>query len=159
MLNQALLYKQDNLKPYSVGEKEYRPWGYFSVIDVDIIANEEFCDKEIVMMPHKAMSVQRHALRREHWTVVEGTLTVILDGELHILQVGESIAVPLGTVHCMINSSDEKVVIHERQTGVCREDDNDRFCDVNGRDIIAPNPSDLNALESVELYKRVINNL
>lgn len=159
MFNDKIIEKQDELKNYFVGEKEFRPWGYFEVLEVGQTGAEEFCKKEITMKPHTAMSVQRHSLRREIWDVTEGTLTAILNGELHTVPAGSRISIPLTAVHCMINLSDEKVVVREMQLGVCREEDNDRLSDINGRETLFIDPSDLNALESVALYQRIIKNL
>ncbi len=149
----------DNMEAYSVGNRDNREWGWFEVVDTGIEANEEYCEKNIGILPHQALSLQRHHGRREIWTVTKGTLTVILDGEHKTLEAGETINIPLKSAHCMINLNNEEIVVHERQIGVCRESDNDRLCDFNGRDTIPVIDTDFNALKSILLYKKITASL
>ncbi len=159
MTTQNALQIESNLKNYYLGEKEKRPWGFFEVLDLGIMDHEEFCEKRIEVLPRKALSLQRHQLRREVWNVECGELTVILNGEIHKLCAGESIYIPLRAVHCMINLTDEKVIVHERQTGVCREEDNDRLSDINGRDTEEIALDDEKAMISRAIYEKLTKSL
>lgn len=107
------------------------------------------------MKPFQAMSLQKHKLRHEFWRVEEGTLTVILDGGLYTLNTGDTIEIPLKGIHCMINLSDKRVVIYEKQTGICREADNDRLSDMSGRDTVDVAPFDIEAMASKAIYERL----
>ena len=64
-------------------EYDVRPWGMYIVLD-DAAPDHKV--KRIVVEPGKRLSYQRHAKRSEHWFVVSGIATVILDGTEH--QVG-----------------------------------------------------------------------
>jgi quercetin dioxygenase-like cupin family protein len=52
----------------------------------------------------------RHALTTEAFHVVEGALTVILDGEVAELQAGETALIEVGKVHSFANRRDSQTV-------------------------------------------------
>ena len=58
-------------------EFDERPWGNFTVIDDDMFDHKV---KRIIVAPSKRLSYQRHAKRAEHWFIVSGHATVVLDG-------------------------------------------------------------------------------
>lgn len=90
-----------------------RPWGKYYVL-----ADEHnYKLKRIVVNPGQKLSYQYHSKRQEQWTIVEGNATVILDDQEISLTYGESIFIPLGAKHRIINRTDEPVVFIEVQTG------------------------------------------
>jgi mannose-6-phosphate isomerase-like protein (cupin superfamily) len=118
---------------YRLGETDTRPWGMWEVTDVGFENDEEFCVKKVVVNPGGVLSLQSHQLRREHWTVLEGTLEVTRGDEIIALQVGESIDLPCGIKHRAANRGTVTAVFKEIQRGICREDDNTRYEDIYGR--------------------------
>ena len=107
-----------------------RPWGkYFVLAD-----EPNYKLKRIEVNPGQKLSYQYHHKRQEQWTIIEGDATVVLDGKEINLKYGESIFIPLGSKHRMMNLSDKLVVFIEVQTGtyfgeddiVRIEDDYDR---------------------------------
>ncbi|MCB9982186.1 MAG: phosphomannose isomerase type II C-terminal cupin domain [Rhodospirillales bacterium] len=152
------LFKTDGLHAlvgYAPGDQGFRPWGWYEVLNVGMEGREEFCEKKIGIRPHQALSLQRHHGRREVWRVEEGELTVIVDGRLHTLHRDDTILIPLASAHCMMNLIDRPLIVYEKQMGLCREDDNDRLYDFNGRETVPVAEDDHKALESIELYKKV----
>ena len=139
--------KLENQVQYDTGDFDHRPWGFYEVLNVGIERNEEFCEKRIGVKPYKALSLQRHHGRREIWQVEEGVLTVICDGHLHTVNAGETIMIPLEAPHCMINRTSTPVIVIEKQIGICREEDNDRLCDLSGREVMDIAADDLKALK------------
>jgi len=126
--------KAADLVPYQVGDHDTRPWGSYTVTAVGRNgAGEDVCEKDIHVLPQQILSLQSHAERREHWQVVEGTLTVILDGARHDLPAGAAIRIPQGGIHCMANLTAENCTVREVQEGICREDDIKRYIDAYGR--------------------------
>ncbi len=124
---------------YAVGTKVNSPWGDNTVLEAHIGplgANEDVAKKEITVKPGFMLSLQRHRGREETWVVESGTLTVISDGQRIEVPASESIQLPKGNVHCMINTHDEPVKVIETQTGFCREADNVRLVDFNNRPTI-----------------------
>jgi mannose-6-phosphate isomerase-like protein (cupin superfamily) len=121
---------------YKKGVKVNSPWGDNTVLDAKTEDGVDTVIKEITVKPGFMLSLQRHRGRQELWGVQSGTLTVISDGVRHEITAGNSISLPKGNVHCMINAHNEPVTVIETQTGFCREADNERLVDFNNRPTI-----------------------
>ena len=121
------------LKAYKIGDRDARPWGSYIVTGVGQNENGEYCDKDITIHAGQVLSLQSHKLRRETWTVVEGVLTVLVDGQRLELQPGQTVHIPKGSIHCMAALGKTQCVVQERQEGVCREEDIIRYVDAYGR--------------------------
>lgn len=116
-------------RPEAISE-DRRPWGYYEVL-ADLPDHKV---KRIVVYPGKRLSLQRHAHRSEHWTVVRGSPIVVLDEQEIPLRQGESIHIPVGARHRIWNPGEDEVVFIEVQTGTYfGEDDIERFEDDFGR--------------------------
>jgi mannose-6-phosphate isomerase len=112
-------------------EYDERPWGNYTVLD-DV--KDDHKVKRIVVTPGKRLSYQVHAKRAEHWYVVSGVATVVLDGETFELTPGESIDIAIGAAHRCENHGEEPVVFIEVQHGTYfGEDDIVRLEDDFGR--------------------------
>lgn len=92
---------------------ELRPWGKYEVL----LDTDDVKVKRITVEPNQRLSYQYHHKRREQWTVVSGSLTIVLDTILHLKLPGESIHIPLGAHHRAWNETSERVVFIEVQTG------------------------------------------
>ncbi len=109
----------------------FRPWGSYDNIDGD----DGFQVKRLIVNPGAVLSLQKHARRAEHWTVVRGVAQITLDDKEFDLHVNESTYVPIGTVHRIANPYDEPVHIIEVQCGdYLGEDDIVRLEDNYGRE-------------------------
>jgi mannose-6-phosphate isomerase len=112
-------------------EVDERPWGSFTVLDDELFDHKV---KRIVVAPGKRLSYQRHARRAEHWFIVNGTATVILDGVEYEKSAGGSIDIALGQAHRCENRGTTPVVLIEVQHGTYfGEDDIERIEDDFGR--------------------------
>ena len=110
--------------------KNKRPWGYFEVLS----DAPDHKVKRIVVEPGGLLSLQRHKLRSEHWFVVSGKGIASVDSKDYSVQSGSVIDIPVLKTHRLKNSSVEKLVIIEVQTGVYfGEDDIERLEDKYGR--------------------------
>lgn len=118
---------------YTSGDIIHSPWGSNQVLKATHEHGRDICIKEITVKPGFMLSLQRHRGREELWEVKEGVLTVISNAERHDIPAGQSITLPKGAVHCMINSSEQPVKVVETQSGICREKDNIRLLDFNNR--------------------------
>jgi mannose-6-phosphate isomerase len=108
-----------------------RPWGSYTVLD-DTAPNYKV--KQIVVNPGQRLSYQVHAKRSEHWFVVSGIATVVLDGIESTVEASHSVDVPVGTAHRCENKGPDPVVFIEIQTGTYfGEDDIVRLEDDYGR--------------------------
>ena len=113
--------------------REYseRPWGNYTVLDDEMFDHHV---KRIVVTPGKRLSYQFHAKRAEHWFIVSGQATVILDGVEHDLGPGASIDIAIGQAHRCENYGTVPVVFIEVQHGTYfGEDDIVRLEDDFGR--------------------------
>jgi mannose-6-phosphate isomerase-like protein (cupin superfamily) len=110
--------------------EDHRPWGYYKILHE--VGDHKV--KEIVMYPHKRLSLQRHKLRAEHWMVVTGEAEVRVGDDTVILRGGDSVDIPTGALHRIGNRGDDLMVFIEVQTGsYFGEDDIERFEDDFGR--------------------------
>lgn len=113
-----------------IGDHETRPWGEWHVID----EGDGFKVKRIVVQPHARLSYQTHEHRAEHWTIVAGTATCVIDGETVVAQTGQSVLVGIGQAHRITNQHDVPLVVIEVQLGAYTgEDDICRLEDDYGR--------------------------
>ena len=113
-----------------IGESDNRPWGSWHVLD----EGEGFKVKRIEVLPHSRLSYQTHAHRSEHWVVVTGTASSIIDGETIVSGPGGYVDVAVGVPHRIVNDADEPLIIIEVQRGdYCGEDDIVRLEDDYGR--------------------------
>jgi mannose-1-phosphate guanylyltransferase / mannose-6-phosphate isomerase len=110
--------------------EEQRPWGSFRVLHEGPACKV----KEIVVVPGGRLSLQSHRHRAEHWVVVAGTARVTVDDEVLLLDVNQSVHIPLGARHRMENPGTEPMHLIEVQCGAyLGEDDIVRYEDVYGR--------------------------
>lgn len=113
-----------------IGEHDVRPWGEYLVLD-DEPGHKV---KRITVTPGQRLSYQRHEHRSEHWFVVAGEGTVVLDGVDEPVRPGDAVDLPAGTAHRMHNTGTEPLVFVEVQHGTYfGEDDIVRLSDDYGR--------------------------
>ncbi|WGL53072.1 phosphomannose isomerase type II C-terminal cupin domain [Nocardioides sp. BP30] len=113
-----------------IGESDTRPWGSWHILD----EGDGFKVKRLEVLPHSRLSYQTHAHRSEHWVVVTGRASSVIDGETVISEPGECVDIPIGMPHRIVNDEDELLVIVEVQRGdYCGEDDIVRLEDDYGR--------------------------
>jgi mannose-1-phosphate guanylyltransferase/mannose-6-phosphate isomerase len=108
----------------------FRPWGSYDSIDSD----NGFQVKRLIVNPGAVLSLQKHARRAEHWTVVRGVAHITLDDKEFDLNVNESTYIPIGAVHRIANHGAEPAHGIEVQCGeYLGEDDIVRLEDEYGR--------------------------
>ena len=111
-------------------DSETRPWGSWEVLDRGV----GYKVKRIRVSPGCRLSYQRHEHRSEHWVVLSGTATVVIDGEVSVACAGQTVDVPQGAKHRLGNAHRDELVIIEVQSGsYTGEDDIVRFEDDYGR--------------------------
>jgi len=118
--------------------KEYRVWGHYKVLgDFNGVKV-----KELVVSPSMCLSFQKHEHREEFWCVNSGVARVILaedyprgskkveqdliedNSTTIILHETETLVIPAGTWHQLINPSRQELSIIEVQYGSqCDEED------------------------------------
>ncbi len=107
-----------------------RPWGYYMVTSF----GEGYQTKIIHVNPGQKLSVQSHNHRSEHWFVLSGEANVILDKKEIILHPGQSIDIPVKSIHSLQNLQKTDLEVIEIQTGeILSEEDIIRYSDIYGR--------------------------
>lgn len=110
--------------------KVLRPWGYYETID----SGDRHQVKHISVMPGRALSLQMHHKRAEHWVVVRGVARVTCGNDMFDLHENQSTYIPLGMRHRLENSGETPLHLIEVQSGsYLGEDDIVRFEDNYGR--------------------------
>ena len=113
-----------------MSEKEFRPWGYYTVIE----KGRGYIIKIIHVNKGQRLSLQSHNHRSEHWVVLSGVAKVVLDEKVFDLNIGQSVDIPLKSKHSLQNPYDNDLEILEIQLGdSLSEDDIIRYEDIYGR--------------------------
>lgn len=111
-------------------DESHRPWGFYRILE----EGTQHAVKRIQVEPGMRLSLQSHELRAEHWLVVTGEATVMVDGNEVYLHPGESIDIPRQSPHRIGNPGTIPLVFIEVQYGeYFGEDDIQRFEDDFGR--------------------------
>jgi mannose-6-phosphate isomerase len=111
-------------------ETEQRPWGYYEVLSDEA----GYKVKRILVSSGKRLSLQRHRRRTEHWFILCGEAIVSIGYEEFHLKVGQSVDIPQGVAHRILNAGAGDLAFIEIQTGqYFGEDDIERLQDDYGR--------------------------
>jgi mannose-1-phosphate guanylyltransferase / mannose-6-phosphate isomerase len=125
----ARLKTQDH-DAYKLHRTVSRPWGTYTVLEV----GTGFKIKRIEVRPRRALSLQMHHHRSEHWVVVSGIAKVTVGDEDVFVRANESTFIPAGRAHRLENPGMLDLVMIEVQSGeYLGEDDIVRFDDRYGR--------------------------
>lgn len=108
----------------------FRPWGVYTCLS----KGDGWLSKVITVSPGHKLSLQLHNFRSEHWVVLEGKATVILDDKQYELDKTQCIDIPVKSKHSLQNLTDKPLKILEVQKGdYLSEDDIIRYQDMYGR--------------------------
>ena len=122
--------KKDNDETTQCRKTVFRPWGFYTCLN----GGDGWLSKIITVSPGHKLSLQSHNYRSEHWVVLEGVATVLLEDEVHELGKRQSIDIPLQAKHSLQNHTNEPLKILEVQKGeYISEDDIIRYEDLYGR--------------------------
>jgi mannose-1-phosphate guanylyltransferase/mannose-6-phosphate isomerase len=115
--------------------RHYRPWGHYQSLG----QGPTHQVKRIVVNPGQRLSLQKHAHRAEHWTVVDGIADITVGMDRNALKTtavrpGEHVHIPKGAIHRMANPGATPMTLIEVQSGdYLGEDDIVRLEDDYGR--------------------------
>ncbi len=111
-------------------ERDSRPWGSYEVL----ADSPDHKVKQIVVLPGKRLSYQKHARRSEHWFVVRGHGVVTLNDDKREVGPGVAVDIEQGASHRIENTGSTELVFVEVQHGeYFGEDDIVRLEDDFGR--------------------------
>ena len=111
-------------------DSDTRPWGHWEILSET--ASHEV--KRITVRPGQRLSYQKHAHRREHWFVAEGSGLATLDGSGVPLEPGDCLDIPAGSAHRIACAGPGDLILIEVAIGTYfGEDDIERIADDYGR--------------------------
>lgn len=123
-------FKRGDQKHKSNDTTIQKPWGYYKIISDGV----NFKVKSLHVEPFAKLSLQSHAHRSEHWTVVTGIATVQINEKITQIFAGQSVVIGLGDKHRVSNDTLSELTIIEVQTGpILDEEDIVRFEDIYNR--------------------------
>ena len=116
--------QQQGRKEVLSHRKAFRPWGFYDTVDY----GNRFQVKRLVVNPGCSLSRQKHYHRAEHWVVVSGTARVTRGEDTFLMAENESVFIPAGEIHQLINPGKLPLHLIEVQSGsYLGEDDIVRF--------------------------------
>jgi len=106
---------------------EKRIWGEYRVIDYKLKEGEQNnLVKELVVLPEKNISYQKHNHRTEVWTCVKGTGKIVLDGIVQSISVGDVFTIKPNMLHA-VKAETELHIIEVQFGDQLIEEDIERF--------------------------------
>ena len=124
------MYERNKRQYFKKKNLFHRPWGSY----VNLFNGKEFLIKELYVKSKGILSLQKHHHRAEHWFITQGKPKITLNKKSFIKKPGETIFIPLGSVHRIENPYKIPVKIIEAQVGsILKESDIVRFQDIYGR--------------------------
>ena len=90
-----------------------RPWGNY----IKLFQESGVWVKRVEVNPGARLSLQKHAHRSEKWNIVTGKGLVVIDDKEIEVGPGSVLDVPLGAVHRIGNTGDDKLVFIEVACG------------------------------------------
>ena len=124
------MYERNKRQYFKKKNLFHRPWGSY----VNLFNGKEFLIKELYVKSKGILSLQKHHHRAEHWFITQGKPKITLNKKSFIKKPGETIFIPLGSVHRIENPYKVPVKIIEAQVGsILKESDIVRFQDIYGR--------------------------
>jgi len=90
-----------------------RPWGNYT----KFFEEHGVWVKRVEVLPKQRLSLQKHNHRSEKWIIVSGEGLAVLNDREISLKSGSILDVPLGAVHRIGNTGQEKLIFIEVATG------------------------------------------
>lgn len=107
---------------------EQRRWGEYRVMDASVFPDgAKAITKELIVRSGGQLSYQRHAHRSEVWTIVSGTVEVVLDGLVQQVRAGSVVQIPFKTLHAARAIDRDMHVVEVQQGETLVEEDIERF--------------------------------
>lgn len=114
----TILAKEQEFTPqqkaaFDEGDVYYTTWGCKETLS----RSEGYTVKKLTIFPGQSLSLHKHEKRSEHWSVVSGTATIVLEKEEKEYHTNESIFVPMGVFHRISNETTRDLVVIEVSIG------------------------------------------
>ena len=104
--------KIKNLVPPHRPNYEEKRWGTYKVLK----QGDNYLVKELELLPHKEISYQSHNNRKETWTIIQGSGTVIIDDIIQYVKSGDIVNIERQQKHKLI-AGESGIKVFEVQIG------------------------------------------
>jgi mannose-1-phosphate guanylyltransferase/mannose-6-phosphate isomerase len=112
----------DSQKDYfDEGNIYYTQWGIKETLN----KTAGYKVKKLTIFAGKALTMHKHMMRSEHWSVVSGVASILIGDKEQEYHQGESVVVPAGTLHQIANRTTEDLVIIEISISTQKMDSED----------------------------------
>lgn len=98
---------------FDEGDIFYTTWG----IKETLTRHNHFMVKMLTIFPGRIIGSHKHEKRSEHWSVVSGTATILMQGRELEYSANESIYVPQGSFHQIMNKTAKDLILIEVSIG------------------------------------------
>ena len=106
---------------------EKRIWGEYRVLDYQSYDDgTKSLTKEILIIPGKNISYQRHSHRNEIWTFIKGSGQLLINGIIKVVHAGDNVYIKAGDLHA-IKAIEELHIIEVQLGDELTEEDIERF--------------------------------
>lgn len=117
-----ILGEYSQLQPYTErGTMYYRSWGFYQ----QLFQESSYRIRRVLLYAGKTIFAHSHAMRSESWTVVQGTVAITLNGEIHYYSAADHIDIPAGVIHQISNVGEKAAVFVETACGEICHDEKD----------------------------------
>ncbi len=113
ILSQDGEFTSQQLALFDEGDVYYTTWGCKETLS----RSEGYLVKKLTIFPGQSLSLHKHERRSEHWSVVSGVATIVLDGTEKEYHRNESIFVPMGVFHRISNETSKDLIVIEVSIG------------------------------------------
>lgn len=113
ILSQEKAFTLQQTAAFDEGDVYYTTWGCKETLS----RGEGYLVKKLTIFPGQSLSLHKHEKRTEHWSIVSGTATIVLNGEEKEYHTNESIFVPMGVFHRIFNETTRDLVVIEVSIG------------------------------------------
>lgn len=103
---------------FDEGDVFYTTWGIKETLN----RSAGYTVKKLTIFPGKSISMHKHELRSEHWSIVSGHATITMGDRVKEFDRNESIFVPVGTFHKIENRFAEDLIVIEVSVGLSAGD-------------------------------------
>lgn len=116
-----ILEQNDSLrKYYDKGGVVYRKWGSYEIL----VQEKNYVVRKLNVHPGRTIYAHKHMQRTEHWSIVEGTARITVNGEEKVCGRNEVVRIAPDSVHQLSNIGMEPLVFIETSVGeIVREED------------------------------------
>ncbi|MCR4691279.1 MAG: cupin domain-containing protein [Lachnospiraceae bacterium] len=129
--------QSEALEPYfDEGDVFYTNWGCKETLE----RGNDFSIKKLTILPGRSIHMHKHNKRSEHWSVISGIATIMIDDKEKEYGRGESILVPIGSYHEVRNEYARDLVLVEVSIG--------ENVNVRGGDLIRDERTSLTGMEA-----------